>query len=102
MSDKENKSPVTIKEEEIDLGKLFSLIGNAFSNLFKFIGKLLKGVFHYIILLLIFIREHIVKLGIAIILGVSIGFVIDYIRPDKFSYDMIIEPNYESVHQTFE
>ena len=55
MSDKENKTPITVKEEEIDLGKLFSLIGNAFSKLFNNIGLLLKVLFHYFILLLIFL-----------------------------------------------
>ena len=102
MSDKGNKNPITVKEEEIDLGKLFSLIGNAFSKLFKFLGILLKGIFHYLILLLIFLREHLVKLGISIALGVTVGFVFDYISPNKYSYDMIIEPNYESIHQIFE
>ncbi len=102
MSDKENKSPITVKEEEIDLGKLFSLIGNAFSKLFSFVGNLLKGIFHYFILFLLFIREHLVKLGIAIALGIFIGFILDALSPDKYSYDMIIEPNYNSVHQIFE
>jgi len=102
MSEQENKTPITVKEEEIDLGKLFSLIGNAFSKLFKTIGALLKGVFHYLIVLLLFIKEHIVKLGIAIVLGLSIGYVLDSISSDKYSYDMIIEPNYESIHQIFE
>ena len=101
MSDKENNQ-ASVKEEEIDLGKLFSLIGNAFSKLFKAIGVLLKEVFHYLILLLLFIREHIVKLGVAIVLGMSIGFVLDYTTPNNYSYDMIIEPNYESIHQIFE
>lgn len=102
MDEKEFKNPITVKEEEIDLGKLFSLIGNAFSNLFRFIGKLLKGIFHYLVLLLILIKEHFIKIFTAIILGVVIGSVIDYEIPDKYTYDMIIEPNYNSIHQIFE
>lgn len=102
MSDQENKNPIGVKEEEIDLGKLFSLIGNAFSKFFKFVGGLLKGVFHYFIVLLLFLKEHIVKIAIATVLGYSIGFVLDYIASNEYSYDMIIEPNYESVHQIFE
>ncbi|MDC9724256.1 MAG: hypothetical protein PSN34_16015, partial [Urechidicola sp.] len=92
----------TVKEEEIDLGKLFSLIGNAFSKLFSFIGNLLKGVFHYLVILLIFLKENILKIGISIILGASIGFVLDYITPPSYTYDMIIEPNYKSIDQIYE
>lgn len=96
------KNQITVKEEEVDLGKLFSMIGSMFSNLFRFIGKILKGLFHYFILLLIFIKAHLVKIGIATILGVLIGYAVDSTVPDKYSYDMIIEPNYGSIDQIFE
>jgi hypothetical protein len=102
MSDKEYKNPITVKEEEIDLGKLFSLIGTAINKLINFIWGLLKGIFHYFILLLIFIKAHIVRIGIALLLGVVIGTLIDTTSPDIYSYDMIIEPNYGSVDQIFE
>jgi hypothetical protein len=62
----------------------------------------LKGIFHYFILLLIFIKAHIVRIGIALLLGVVIGTVVDITSPDIYSYDMIIEPNYGSVDQIFE
>ncbi len=52
MSNKENTS------EEIDLGQLFSLIGNAFSRFFQFIGDIFKNLFHFIILFLQFIQKH--------------------------------------------
>lgn len=100
--EQEFKSPITVKEEEIDLGKLFSTIGNAINKVFKLIGKGLKSIFHFLILILIYLKEHFVKLLIAIILGGSIGFVIDSTIPVKYTYDMIIEPNYGSVYQIFE
>ncbi|GAB1308215.1 hypothetical protein KH5_08980 [Urechidicola sp. KH5] len=109
MSDKkqdsleqEFKSPITVKEEEVDLGKLFSVIGNALNKIFKLIGKIIKGIFHFFILILIYLKEHFVKLIIAMLLGGSIGFVLDYLTPDKYTYDMIIEPNYGSVYQISE
>ncbi len=102
MSDKETNSPITVKEEEIDLGKLFSLIGKMFSNLFSFIGNLLKGVFHYLILLLIFLKTNIIKLFIVTIIGFTSGLVIDTASSSKYSYDMIVEPNYSSVDQMLE
>lgn len=102
MSDKENKSPITVKEEEVDLSKLFSMIGNLFSKLFQNIEKFIKGLFHYLILLLIFLRGHLIKLLLAISIGATIGFIIDYISPVKYTYDMIIQPNYRSIDQIYE
>lgn len=102
MGKKNKKNQITVKEEEVDLGKLFSMIGNMFSNLFRFLGKMLKELFHYFILLLIFTKEHLVKIGIATILGVIIGYAVDSTVSDKYSYDMIIEPNYGSIDQIFE
>lgn len=102
MSDKEFKSPITVKEEEIDLVGIFKIIGNAITSVINFIWNLLKGIFHYLILLLIFIKEHIAKIGIALLIGVVIGTILDITQPDKYSYDMIIEPNYGSIDQIFE
>ncbi len=100
MSTKENQNQSN--EEEIDLGKLFSLIGNMFSNLFRFIEKVLKGLFHFFILLLLFLKEHLLKLIIAIVIGASLGFALDFISPQEYTYDMLIEPNYNSIDQIYE
>jgi len=102
MGKKNKKNQITVKEEEIDLGGVFKIIGKAINNLINFIWNLLKGIFHYFILLLIFIKEHIVRIGIATVLGVIIGYAIDSTVSDKYSYDMIIEPNYGSIDQIFE
>ncbi len=102
MSDKEYKNRITVKEEEIDLVKLFSLIGNVFTDFFNFLGKIIKGIFHYLILFLIFIRQHILKLVIAIVLGAIVGTFVDKLSAKKYSYDMIIQPNYNSIDQIFE
>lgn len=102
MSDKEYKNPITVKEEEIDLVGVFKLIGTAINNLINFIWNSIKGIFHYFILLLIFVKEHTVRIGIALLLGIIIGAIVDLTSPEKYSYDMIIEPNYGSVDQIFE
>lgn len=102
MGKKSKKQQITVKEEEIDLGKLFLLIGGAFSSFFRFLGKIIKGVFHYFILLLIFIKEHLLKVAVAGLVGIIIGYGIDFTKEDKYSYDMIIEPNYGSIDQVFE
>lgn len=102
MSDKENKSPITIKEEEIDLVKLFSLIRNAFSKLFSNIVSLFKGVLHYLILVLIFLKTHLVKILSATLTGAILGFFVDFLSPKQYTYDMIIQPNFHAVDQLYE
>ena len=51
MSTAKNKN-----EEEVDLGSLFTVIGNGFKNFFNFIGSIFKGIFHKLILILIFFK----------------------------------------------
>ena len=64
MSTAKNK-----KEEEVDLGSLFTVIGNGFRNFFNFIASIFKGIFHKLILILIFFKLHFVKFTIAVLLG---------------------------------
>lgn len=99
MGKKKNKKA---QDEEVDLIKIFSLIGNAFSSLFNFIEKLFKKTFHYTILLLIFIKNNLKNFGIAAFLGIIFGFFIDVKSPDIYAYDMIFEPNYGSRYQVME
>ena len=41
MSTTNNSQP----SEEVDLGQLFKMIGNAFQRLFQFIGSIFKHIF---------------------------------------------------------
>ncbi|PHR73266.1 MAG: hypothetical protein COA67_03645 [Lutibacter sp.] len=102
MGKKSAEKSVKTSDEEIDLGKLFSLIGNAFSKLFDFIAKLLKDAFHFLILSLIFLKGHLLKLLIAVVLGAFSGFYGDYTSSSKYTYDMIIQPNYRAIDQIYE
>ncbi len=94
-------TPQTQQSEEVDLGQLFKLIGNAFERFFKFIGSIFKGIFHVIILFLLFIQEHIIKLAIVGIIGLSVGFYLDLKKEDKFISTMVVEPNFNSVQQLY-
>ena len=102
MDKNSNKNQITTKDEEVDLGQLFSMIGKMFTDFFNFIGKILKGIFHYLILFFIFLKGHIVKLSIAVLLGGTLGFASDNFIPIKYTYDMIIQPNYRSIDQIYE
>ena len=88
-------------EEEVDLGSLFVVIGKGFSNFFNFIGDIFKGIFHFLITILIFLRENILKIGIAGFIGLIAGFFLEVKTPKKFESEMLLKPNFESTRQLY-
>mgnify|MGYP000318396158 FL=1 len=88
-------------EEEVDLGSLFKIIGRGFQNLFNFIGNIFKSIFHAFILILIFLKDNIVKIGIAAIIGFAIGVFIEVISSDKYESEMLVKPNFKSANQLY-
>ncbi len=89
------------KDEEVDLGNLFKVIGKGFENLFKAIGRFFMGIFNILILALVFIRNNAIKLGVSILLGAIVGLVLDFTKPKQFSSAMIVEPNFKSAQQLY-
>ena len=96
---KESPQPQT--SEEVDLGQLFKLIGNAFERFFKFIGSIFKGIFHVIILFLLFLQKHFVKFVIIGAVGMAIGFYLDSTKQTTYISTMVVEPNFNSVQQLY-
>ncbi len=95
MSTKENAT------EEMDLGQLFKLIGNAFDRFFKFIGDIFKGIFHLIILFLQFVQKHFWKFVIAGVVGIGFGIYLDANADPMYRSTMVVEPNFSSVQQLY-
>ena len=52
--------PQPQQSEEVDLGQLFKLIGNAFDRFFKFIASIFIGIYNVILMLLIHFYKRIV------------------------------------------
>ncbi|WP_086476194.1 hypothetical protein [Arenibacter amylolyticus] len=100
MSDKP-QTPNSASSEEIDLGQLFQLIGNAFKKFFRFIGNIFKGIFHVIILFLLFLQRHFLKFTIAAVIGLAIGIYLDMTKTPKYVSTMVVEPNFNSVQQLY-
>ncbi|MEZ4968352.1 MAG: hypothetical protein R2814_01560 [Flavobacteriaceae bacterium] len=94
-----NSSPSS--SEEIDLGQLFQLIGNAFKKFFRFIGNIFKSIFHTVILFLLFIQKHFIKFVVAAIVGLALGIYLDMVKKPKFISTMVVEPNFNSVQQLY-
>jgi len=88
-------------EEEVDLGSLFVIIGKGFSNLFNFIGNLFKSIFHFFITILLFLKEHLVKIAIAAVLGFIVGFFIEMKTPKRYTSDLLLQPNFKSSRQLY-
>ena len=91
----------TPQSEEVDLGKLFQVIGNGFKKMFNAIGDLFKAFFHYGVLLLIFVKKHALILGAATVLGGILGYVLNMNSAKVYKSDMIIETNFGSGHQLY-
>lgn len=98
----QNTSETTPKPtKEIDLGELFTVIGNIFSKLFGFIKSILLVIFNLLIKFLIMIRVHIVKFVIVGFLSVVIGWFIDSRQSPVYSSTMTINANYGSARQLY-
>ncbi len=87
--------------EEVDLGQLFQMIGNAFKKLFKFIVGIFKGIFNLTILFLLFLQQHFLKFVVATVIGLALGIYLDMVKEPKFISTMVVEPNFNSVQQLY-
>lgn len=96
MSTNQKKS-----EEEVDLGSLFVIIGKGFSKFFNFIGSIFKGIFEFIITILIFLRENVVKIGIATIIGLVVGIFLETTTPTRYGSQLLLQPNFKSTRQLY-
>lgn len=93
--------PQKNNEEEVDLGSLFIIIGRGFSKFFNFIGSIFKGLFHLFILVLIFLKENIVKIGIATLIGLIAGIILEVKTPSRYASELLLEPNFKSSLQLY-
>ena len=96
-----NELPQPQASEEVDLGQLFKLIGNAFNKFFRFIASIFKGLFHLIILFLLFIQKHFIKFTVVGIIGLAIGIYLDLNKETNYISTMVVEPNFNSVQQLY-
>lgn len=96
MSDQHHK-----ENEEVDLGSLFIIIGKGFSKLFSFIGSIFKAIFSFLIEILLFFKENIVKLGIACLIGVGVGLLLEKTSGDKYEGNLYVKPNFGSTRELY-
>ncbi|GAA4891483.1 hypothetical protein GCM10023311_14830 [Flaviramulus aquimarinus] len=90
------------QSEEVDLGQLFKLIGNAFDRFFKFITSIFIGLYKVILMFLIHFYKRIIWYVAAAVIGVVVGFLIDEYSDDEYGANMFIETNFNSARQVYE
>lgn len=90
------------QSEEVDLGQLFKVIGRGFDKLFKFIASIFIGLYRVVIALLAHFYKRKIWYGLAIAIGVVIGFVIDAKSDKMYGANMYIETNFKSARQVYE
>ena len=97
MSDKKS-----VREEEVDLGALFSLLGSAITRVLDFFKGLFVSLFNFSINVLLFIRKHIIKIAVVLILGFTLGYIQDKAKVKQFQDSMIVQANYGAIHQLYQ
>lgn len=90
------------KSEEVDLGQLFNLIGNAFQKFFDFITTIFKGIYNVLLILLIHVYNRIKWYSVAGVLGLVLGFALDKTSDNLYGANSFIETNFGSTHQVYE
>lgn len=85
--------------EEVDLGQLFILIGNAFQKLFNFIGSIFRAIFSIIIFGLKAIIVNFKIILVCVVLAAILGFVAQKFSPNVFSSSMLVRPYFDSKYQ---
>lgn len=94
--------PQPQQSEEVDLGQLFKLIGNAFDRFFRFIASIFIGIFNVVLLLLTHFYRRLFWYAGAIVIGVVVGFVMDMNSDKLYGANMFIETNFDSARQVYE
>ncbi|WP_027138104.1 hypothetical protein [Gaetbulibacter saemankumensis] len=88
--------------EEVDLGQLFKLIGNAFDRFFKFIGTIFTGLFKVVLTGLIHFYKRFFWYAGAVVIGLVVGFFMDKSSDKLYGANLFIETNFQSARQVYE
>lgn len=97
----ENTQP-TPQNEEVDLGQLFKMIGNAFQKFYDFIASIFKGTFKLLMLGISHFFNNIKWYALALIIGLTAGYFLEQRSEKLYAANMFIETNFNSARQAYE
>ena len=89
------------KQEEIDLIQLLRLIGESIRRFFAFIGKILFFIYDLIIKTIIFIKSHFLKIAVAAVVGLVVGYFVEKYSNHLYESSMVVKPNFDSTRQLY-
>lgn len=89
------------KDEEIDLGQLFTLVGRMFSKISAFLVLIWGLLSNSVLRFLIFIKKHFIKFVIMCVVGLITGWLIDKTKKPEFEASLVVKPNYQSGRQLY-
>lgn len=84
------------QSEEVDLGQLFKLIGNAFERFFNFIGNIFYKLFLSFVWSVFFIKKNILKLVIAGVIGIGLGVLLEKTGEPVYKSFFTVKQNYDT------
>lgn len=89
------------KNEEVDLGALFSFFASTINGFINASKSLLQKLISILVRLLISIKTHILKICLVLIIGFTSGYFKEKKKAKQFVDYMIVQANYGSVHQLY-
>ncbi|SDR74700.1 hypothetical protein SAMN04515667_0531 [Formosa sp. Hel1_31_208] len=87
------------KNEEVDLGALFSAIGKFFDKVYGFIANILKGVFSSIIFLIRAVIDNYKVITIVVLTAMLFGYGLQKMKEPVYYSEMLVKPYFESKYQ---
>ena len=93
------ESPQPQQSEEIDLVKLFNLIGNLFERLYKFLGSIVSFLFSILIYALKAIVVNFKIIAISMVVAAAIGYGLERTQSSVYKSHMLVRPYFESKFQ---
>ena len=84
------------QSEEVDLGQLFRLIGNAFERFFSFIGNIFYKLFLSFVWFVFFTKKNILKLVIAGVIGIGLGVLLEKTGEPVYKSFFTVKQNYDT------
>ncbi|MDO7172150.1 hypothetical protein [Mariniflexile sp. AS56] len=87
------------QSEEVDLGQIFKLIGDAFDRLFKFVGSIFKAVFSVIIFSIKAVLDNYKIIVLTLVVSAIIGLVLEKKSPVIYKSQMLVKPYFDSKYQ---
>lgn len=86
--------PQPQQSEEVDLGQLFKLIGNAFERFFNFIGSILNKLFLAFVWMVFFLKKHLIKFVISGIVGIALAVLLEKTSEPVYKSNITVKQNY--------